>query len=297
VPVALRGFAIVVLVGVVLVPTERGRSQPAQPYLRVDEEVFEAVEIPSPVKGSDDDKELKPPDWCDLDGPLPSPSRGYPALGEDPEESGEAPLDLATTTTSGGAVPGREGIGDTGFCPPDPTIAAGPDHLLTAVNSSIASYAKSTLSHQWTVPLKRWLSPLRPRLVELGIEQDLDVFFFHPSLVYDQEARRFLLVVAAVDSTPQLEPDQKTLQVGISSVLMIGASGGPNPNSAWCFSAIPATGFSHYPRIGYNDGRIYVTNNEYLPSTPEDSGRTYTSSPRRICSGVAIRASSPPSLG
>lgn len=103
------------------------------------------------------------------------------------------------TYTDPGPPPGSElphetsdgiaftGIVSTGFNPPDPDIAVGPDHVVLVVNAAIAVYAREG-TFLWQMDLAGGGGFFG----SLGST----AFIFDPEVVYDPMSDRFLLVVA-----------------------------------------------------------------------------------------------------
>lgn len=113
-----------------------------------------------------------------------SPGMALPAAPAVLEEPAEAPVALGNF----------QGIADTGWFPPDCTMAAGPQHVMLAVNSSVAIYTKAGAVAQAARTLSTWFGNV--------ISQ---AKIFDPRLLYDQHANRWLLVAAALPSDPAVQ--------------------------------------------------------------------------------------------
>ena len=141
----------------------------------------------------------------------------------------------------------------TGFLiiPPDPIAAAGPEHIVSIVNSSIEWYSKSGML--------RFSRPLG------DIDRDDDFFDvlnpqsrpFDPKVIYDQYAGQFLVIA--------LEQDD----AGISRIL-VGISDDENPFGAWYFFAIdssifiwPSFTWADYPGLAVDEEAVYITANMF----------------------------------
>ncbi len=139
---------------------------------------------------------------------------------------------------------------DTQYIPPDSQIAAGPNHLVVAINSLLAIYDKSGN--------------------QLGGYQDLGTFFaslgitgeiFDPRLVYDQVDGRFILSVADVDMTNFT-----------NGYVLLAVSQTSDPTGAWYKYAIDFTGlsprtgrrtFPDFPGLGLGGNDVYLTTNQF----------------------------------
>ena len=160
-----------------------------------------------------------------------------------------SPSSLAPNSSPGLVFDGPSET-DTSFIPPDPVIAAGPSHVVVAINSLLAIYDKS--GHQ------------------VGGFQDLEAFFaslglngeiFDPRLIYDQADGRFILSVAEVDMT------------GFSNGhVLVAVSQTSDPTGGWYKYAIdfkgisPYTGqptFPDFPGLGLGPAALYLTSNQF----------------------------------
>ncbi len=141
------------------------------------------------------------------------------------------------------------GITNTGWNPPDCTVAAGPDHVVCTVNSSIAFFTK-TGAKQFQVPLDNTGAPgfFEP--------QGASNFVFDPKVIYDQRTGRFIMVVLE-----QYDASQ-------TSYVDIAISDDSDPNGVWYkyrTSSLVTIGTTNYwvdyPGVGVDDTGIYVTGN------------------------------------
>jgi len=148
-----------------------------------------------------------------------------------------------------GVNTGFEGIPQTEWSPPDPTLAVGPNHIIQTVNSAIAFYDKNG-NQTFSTDLG---SPGNPGFFE-GVGANSN-FVFDPKCFYDQKSGRFVVIA--------LE------QIGISeSWIDIAVSDDSDPNGIWykyrTFSVINVNGANHwvdYPGLGADDNAFYVTGN------------------------------------
>lgn len=140
------------------------------------------------------------------------------------------------------------GIADTGWTPPDPTHAVGPDHIVTTVNMSLAFYAKDgTL--EYSNDLGDAGSP--------GFFEPLGAggFTFDPKCFYDHIAGRFVVLALEVYGSTE-------------SWITFAVSDDSNPNGTWykyrtdaVISVSSTTYWWDYPGFGYDGDAYYVTGN------------------------------------
>jgi len=142
-----------------------------------------------------------------------------------------------------------EATPQTGFRPPDCTLAVGPQDVLVAVNVDLAGYRKDgSLRFRWP-SMTALFSPVLPAGAGL----------FDPKLAYDHYAQRWIVVVAARRGTPA------------GSWLMLAVSQGPDPGGAWWVWALdasvdgsnPSNNWADYPMLGFDTQAIYITTNQF----------------------------------
>lgn len=137
-------------------------------------------------------------------------------------------------------------IDATGWTPPDPDIAVGPNHILAVVNSSIAWFDKSgTKLFQQTA--ETFFSGL-----------GAGTFQFDPKCFYDRVNQRYVLLFLERGTSPQV------------SKLLIAVSDDNNPAGTWhryrleAFLTISGQPYwLDYPGFGYNKDAIVVTGNMF----------------------------------
>lgn len=141
------------------------------------------------------------------------------------------------------------GITNTGWNPPDCTVAVGPNHIVTTVNSSIAFFTKAGVK-QFQVQLDNTGSPgfFEP--------QGASNFVFDPKVIYDQHSGRFIVVVLEEYDASQ------------TSYIDVAVSDDSDPNGNWykyrTSSVITISGTKYwvdYPGVGADATGIYVTGN------------------------------------
>ena len=102
-----------------------------------------------------------------------------------------------------------QGLTFTGFIPPDPTLAAGPNHLMPVVNSDFAIFDKTGNNLQ-QIDASTWYNGVLP-----GNSA------FDPKIIYDHFANRWVMVWLSSDFATQ-------------SFILISVSDDSDPNGAWC---------------------------------------------------------------
>jgi hypothetical protein len=140
------------------------------------------------------------------------------------------------------------GIPTTGWFPPDCTMAAGPQHVLLAVNSSMAIYNKAGGAPVLQRTLTQWFS---------NVVQGMTIF--DPKALYDQHAGRWVLLAVAVKQNPN------------NSLHLLSVSNSANPLGPWRnyrFNAMldgstATTNWADYPALGVDNQALYVTSNMF----------------------------------
>nr|MDQ3805878.1 hypothetical protein [Acidobacteriota bacterium] len=155
-----------------------------------------------------------------------------------------APLAPATAAAAPVLLSSFPGIPATGERPPDCTLAAGPSHVLVAVNASLAIYNK--VSGQ---PLKRATLAAWFQNVISG------AFIFDPRVLYDQHAGRW--VVLAVARGPGAR----------ESWFLLSVSKTGDPLGGWWnykinakkSGALSIDYWADYPCLGVDNQALYLT--------------------------------------
>jgi hypothetical protein len=200
----------------------------------------------APSSRSVSPQELEIPDVADSARSLPNHVRG--GARDDPSRAGAA---ASVTRKTAEVLSGFQGLAASGVTPPDPIVAAGPDHVVVAVNSSWAVYTKSghevfeTTAFGWFLP-------------QLNGIPNGALLPYDPQVMYDQFSGRWILVYSATDTTSQ-------------SWLLISVSSTSDPTAAWFSWALagdingtaPAGNFSDYPALGFDDTAIYIATNQF----------------------------------
>jgi hypothetical protein len=156
------------------------------------------------------------------------------------------------------ALAGFDALSYGGMSPPDPVVAAGPQHVVVAVNSAWAVYTKTgsllfkTTAGAWFLPQLAGFPSLLP---------------YDPQVAYDHFRDRWLLVYSATDTTSR-------------SWLLLSVSASSDPTGPWYSWALrgdangstAVANFSDYPALGYDDAAIYIATNQFRYS---DRGFAY----------------------
>ncbi len=147
------------------------------------------------------------------------------------------------------SVPGEQwaGIGSTGWYPPDPDIAVGPNHVLEVVNSSVGWFDKATGVKQFQQTGSTFFS---------GLAQS--TFLFDPKAFYDPYNNRFAILFLERDTTAE------------ASHLLIAVSDDNDPNGTWyryrINARVDANGLSYwidYPGFGFTKDAYLVSGNMF----------------------------------
>ncbi len=173
-----------------------------------------------------------------------APSKSF----DPPVFEGEVPQDRRETATGPLSLPdfGFIGITNTGWRPPDPRAAVGPNHVVAIVNGGIAFFTKAgkrTFFQRLTGSSGFW-----------GKQGALN-FVFDPRVVFDPHSGRFIAIAA--------EHVRKT-----RGYFDLAISDDDDPNGTWYkyrFDVtVPARGyFVDYPHLGVDDKAIYITSNNF----------------------------------
>jgi hypothetical protein len=179
-----------------------------------------------------------------------SPRRvsGLPVIGkEDPDAADEGLVTKALNLTVG-----FQGLGFANSWPPDNGFAAGPNHLLEAVNFRWQILNKSG------VPLTNlinfcgsggWWTPVLPSGTILCTD---------PRVLYDQYSDRWILLTVAIDNANQ------------RAWYLISTSFSSDPTGSWCLAALDSTvdgsnltsNWADFPGLGVDSQAIYITSNQ-----------------------------------
>lgn len=152
-------------------------------------------------------------------------------------------------------------VGSTGWNPPDPTLAVGPNHVIVTVNSRVEFFTKAGV-RTFAAPLDQSGSP--------GFFEPLGAmgFVFDPKCFFDHYAQRFVIIVLEKYTSPS---DQAWVDIAVSD--------DADPNGVWFryrTDAVTTIGTSTYwwdfPGAGYDSQAYYVTGNLFGLNTTGNNG-------------------------
>ncbi len=143
------------------------------------------------------------------------------------------------------ALQNFKSMNSTGFIPPDPICAVGPNHVITMANSNFRIYTKDgTLQRE--ISLDTWFSNVRS-----------DPGFSDPQVLYDHYTNRWVMGGGGFNAPYSI---------------LIAVSDDDDPNGTWTNWSLPATignsvadNFPDYPQMGYDEQAIYFTTQEFNP--------------------------------
>jgi hypothetical protein len=143
---------------------------------------------------------------------------------------------------------GFAGIPATGWLPYDCAIAVGKNHVMCAVNSSVAAFDRSgTRAFQTTLTV--WFKSVLPATATI----------FDPRLTYDAAADKYILVAVANNNDNQ------------QSWFLISVSQSGDPTASWWSYVLDATvdgntktnNWADYPGLGQDASAVYLTANMF----------------------------------
>jgi len=153
---------------------------------------------------------------------------------------------IAAAPTLGTNFAGHN-MNQCGCIPPDPAMAAGPNHIILSVNTSFAIYNK-TGTQQFVQSYAAFFA---------GINTS-GGGAFDPKVVYDHYAGRWIILALAAGSS--------------AAAYLIAASDDSDPNGTWfkysspahLDGATPTTNGADFPGIGFDSSEaVYVTSNQF----------------------------------
>jgi len=182
---------------------------------------------------------------------LPTPSNVVPPLG--PEGSNyieDRPVQMSKVA---GGTPrpvlqkSFEGFPQTNYIPPDPIIAAGPNHLMSAVNSTFRIFDKNGTLLK-TINSNAWFGTV---LAGANVSD--------PIVMFDHFANRWIFTSIHVDDGKK------------KSYILLSVSDDANPLGTWYTWALPAdqlgdsvvSNWTDYDRVGFDSLAIYITGNQF----------------------------------
>ncbi len=141
-----------------------------------------------------------------------------------------------------------QGIADTGWSPPDPIIAAGPDHIVACTNAHVAYFTKEGTRISQTTALSFFGS------MSSGFR------LFDPWVIYDKWSNRFMVMFTSTKGSPRT-----------ASRYYIAISKTSDPTKGWWLywndntlnGGTPTTNWADYPRLSTDKNAIYITGNMF----------------------------------
>jgi hypothetical protein len=139
----------------------------------------------------------------------------------------------------------------TDFIPPDPIIAAGPNHLVVCINSLIAIYSKAGIAHGTFQQFSTFFS-------NLGIAGEI----FDPRVIYDQANNRFIPSAAEVD-----------MSSFTNGHVLLAVSQTSDPTGVWNKFALDFRGrnlsntadtFPDFPTLGLSSSDVYISTSQFV---------------------------------
>ncbi len=188
-------------------------------------------------------------------GPTARPGTLLPPHAKPGPLPGGPPNDLHPAGLLGGSrtgdISGFEGIAQTPWRPPDPTIAVGPDHVVVTVNMAVAFYTRDGVE-TFSANLD---STGDPGFFEGEGAGD---FTFDPKCYYDPTSGRFVIIALEYYDTNEAWVD-------------IAVSDDSDPNGTWfkyrtwaVVEVGDSTYWVDYPGFGWDEDAFYVTGNLFL---------------------------------
>lgn len=154
-----------------------------------------------------------------------------------------------------------------GSVPPDPEMAAGPDHLIAVVNVAIAIYDKAGTA---------LLGPTAAGNVFTGTNCRSGLY--DPNVAYDEEAQRYLIIF------------DKGAQTSTGGLCVL-ASQTSNAMGSWYeyfFRTNSTSGWLDYPHTGVGDEYIVTGGNIFSLSNSFVESRLYGFEKSRLYSGLSV---------
>lgn len=177
-----------------------------------------------------------------------SPS-GVDAPGIQRSSAGSAPLASGPVPLAPALLATFAGLPDDGtVIPPDTMGAAGPNHLVSFLNSEVGFFSKTTGArlNPGVSLLDFWSPVISPNHLPTGV--------FDPKVIYDASSGRFI----AVTLDGRLPNDA-------FSFVLLAVSRTSDPTAGWSAWALPAdnTGatWADFPGLGVDDNNVYITTN------------------------------------
>ncbi len=181
-------------------------------------------------------------------------------------------LNAPTLLTSFDSLDINDCCGGGANVPPDPSLAAGPNHLLAAVNVAFEIYDKSGNVLTGPVTFASFFASVPSCNGS-----------FDPTVLYDEAEDRFTLGVDAD---------------GVNFCIAVTQTG--DPLGLWNIYAIPANlsgAFHDYPHTGIGEDAIYVGANQFGGSLPSGfEGRVWALNKSKMYAGMTLTTADRPTF-
>ncbi|TAH34415.1 MAG: hypothetical protein EYC70_15855 [Planctomycetota bacterium] len=215
-------------------------------------------------------------------GPPPI-GNGQDGLAPSGGSAAGAPGAAGALLAGGGAGRGTDfgfmAISDTGWYPPDPDLAVGPNHIVCVVNGQIAFFDKAGINS------------FRQTLQQFWSSVGANSFVFDPQVLYDPLSGRFCALAAEHASNG-------------ADVLDIAVSDDSDPNGTWYkyrFDFSSVGDFIDFPNLGVGADAFYVAADNFgfggnyiytFPKAPMLTGSAVTPKTKQTAGGSIISMSS-----
>lgn len=159
-----------------------------------------------------------------------------------PDDAAQDPFGGDTDPRPAGTDFGFIGVTNTGWTPPDPHSAVGPDHLVLMTNGNISFYQKDGT---------RTFTDLIEGAGGFWGELGATGFVFDPEVIYDELSGRFFAMAA------------EAFAPGNRSYVLVAVSDDSDPNGTWYKYRFETTALAgdlfDSPNIGVDDEALYIT--------------------------------------
>ena len=158
------------------------------------------------------------------------------------------------------------GFADTGWMPPDPDLAVGPNHVVVAVNGGVKFYTKAGV--------QTFTDTLNGFFAEVGGND----FVFDPVNLWDIHSNRFIMAATEHD--------------GSGDYICVAVSDDTDPNGTWHkyrFNVDSLGNFVDFPDLGVDDEAIYVTT-DYFSSPVGNRIHIFPKAPMLVGDPVQLKS-------
>ena len=203
--------------------------------------------------------------------PFPGPSLAAPFLVASP-----APSAPAQDSSFAGLGNPPHTQGDV--IPPDTMGAAGPNHLVSLLNSDFGVFDKTTGAVLQKISLQSFWASLWTKAGEPAN------FLFDPKVFYDPSSDRFFAVTLGGPNAP-------------NSWILVAVSSTPDPTGAWSKWAIdadldnnaqPFNNWADFPGVGLDSNNLYVSANMFSNGNAFQYGKIWVLPKPQLLSGSAV---------